>query len=121
MDPLTLLTLATTAYGGYQGYRQAKQAGASGIGRLLGGATGAYTGYTLGKTGGQMFNVPGQLPSIFSKPQISTTYPMQGADPGTLQGLVGNEGKTRAASSLVDILTKKKELINTIQLNLQVY
>ena len=64
MDPLTLLTLATTAYGGYQGYRQAKDAGASGIGRLLGGATGAYTGYTLGKTGGQMLGVPGSAPQL---------------------------------------------------------
>jgi hypothetical protein len=64
MDPLTLLTLATTAYGGYRGYRQSKDAGASGIGRLLGTAAGAYGGYTLGKTGGQMFGVPGSAPQL---------------------------------------------------------
>lgn len=57
MDPLTLLTLATTAYGGYKGYKSAKDAGASGIGRLLGGATGAYTGYTLGKSGGSLLGL----------------------------------------------------------------
>ena len=71
MDPLTLLTLATTAYGGYQGYRQAKQAGATGLGRLLGAGAGAYSGYTLGKTGGQMFNVPGQLPIFFQNLKLA--------------------------------------------------
>jgi hypothetical protein len=63
MDPLTLLTLATTAYGGYRGYRQSKDAGASGIGRLLGTAAGAYGGYQLGRTGGQMFFQQPQVPS----------------------------------------------------------
>ena len=57
MDPLTLLTLATTAYGGYKGYKSAKDSGASGIGRLLGGATGAYTGYTLGQSGGSLLGL----------------------------------------------------------------
>ena len=110
MDPLTLLTLATTAYGGYQGYRQAKDAGASGIGRLLGTATGAYGGYTLGKTGGQMFGVPGSVPTFpgFSQPKVGPNFSMQGPDPGTLQGLVGNEGKARTGSSLADILLRKK-------------
>jgi hypothetical protein len=45
---LNLLPYALAAYGGYQGYRGAKESGASGIGRLLGTAAGAYTGYSLG-------------------------------------------------------------------------
>ena len=46
---LQFLPYALAAYGGYQGYRQAKDAGASGIGRLLGAAGVAYTGYNLGQ------------------------------------------------------------------------
>ena len=45
---LQFLPYALAAYGGYQGYQGAKQAGASGIGRLLAGAGGAFTGYNLG-------------------------------------------------------------------------
>ena len=49
MPPLALLPYAlAAAYGGYQGYRGAKESGASGLGRILGGITGAYSGYTLG-------------------------------------------------------------------------
>ena len=33
---------------------------------------------------------------------------MMGADPGTLQGIVGTEGKAKAGSSLADILLRKK-------------
>jgi hypothetical protein len=45
MDPLTI---ALAIYGGYQGYQSAKKAGASGAGRILGAAIGAYGGYNLG-------------------------------------------------------------------------
>ena len=45
MDPLTI---ALAIYGGYQGYKSAKKAGASGPGRILGAAIGAYGGYNLG-------------------------------------------------------------------------
>jgi hypothetical protein len=45
MDPLTI---ALAIYGGYQGYQSAKKAGASGPGRILGAAIGAYGGYNLG-------------------------------------------------------------------------
>jgi hypothetical protein len=70
---LQFLPYALAAYGGYQGYKGAKQQGASGIGRLLGTAAGAYGGYTLGTAGLNTF-APGvqQIPaaSIFasSKP-----------------------------------------------------
>ena len=52
---LQFLPYAMAAYGGYKGYRGAKDSGASGLGRILGGITGAYTGYTLGSTGMSMF------------------------------------------------------------------
>jgi hypothetical protein len=55
MNPLALIPYALGAYGGYQGYKGAKDSGASGLGRILGGITGAYTGYTLGSTGMSMF------------------------------------------------------------------
>ena len=50
-----LIPYALAAYGGYKGYQGAKDSGASGLGRILGGLTGAYTGYTLGSTGMSMF------------------------------------------------------------------
>jgi hypothetical protein len=49
---LQFLPYALAAYGGYRGYRGAKDSGASGLGRILGGITGAYTGYNLGQVGG---------------------------------------------------------------------
>ena len=53
MDPLTI---ALAIYGGYQGYRSAKKAGASGPGRILGAAIGAYGGYNLGTGIGSLMN-----------------------------------------------------------------
>jgi len=99
MDPLTLLTLATTAYGGYQGYRQAKDAGATGLGRLLGAGAGAYSGYTLGKTGGQFLGVPGtapQLPFTGGRNPLSQFPNMPTTPPKTTTGL----------ASLTNILKK---------------
>ena len=52
---LNLLPYALAAYGGYQGYQGAKDRGASGIGRLLSAAGGAYGGYSLGATGLNLF------------------------------------------------------------------
>jgi hypothetical protein len=53
LDPLTI---ALAVYGGYQGYRSAKKAGASGPGRILGAAIGAYGGYNLGTGIGSLTN-----------------------------------------------------------------
>jgi hypothetical protein len=53
LDPLTI---ALAIYGGYQGYRSAKKAGASGAGRILGAAIGAYGGYNLGTGIGSLTN-----------------------------------------------------------------
>jgi hypothetical protein len=65
MDPLSI---ALAVYGGYQGYKSSKKAGASGVGRILGTALGAYGGYSLGSgiTGsalGQQY-----LPSFLTQP-----------------------------------------------------
>ena len=107
--PLALLPYLAAAYGGYKGYQGAKDAGASGLGRILGGITGAYSGYTLGNM------VPGTVPysqlgqnfaSLKGLPgqQIAQT-PFLGGDPGTMQGIVGNEG---SAGNLLDILKNKE-------------
>ncbi len=42
------LAIAAALYGGYRGYKSAKKSGASGLGRILGAAAGAYGGYSLG-------------------------------------------------------------------------
>ena len=112
-----LLPYLAAAYGGYKGYQGAKDSGASGLQRILGGLTGAYTGYTLGNM------VPGTVPysqlgqnfaSLKGLPgQVAaapiTTYPMLGADPGTLQGLVGNEAvPENTRNSILDILRNKE-------------
>ncbi len=73
---LQLLPYAMAAYGGYQGYKGAKDSGASGLGRLLGGVTGAYTGYTLGSTGLSMF--PGSAAAkqfVASQPAFLANMP----------------------------------------------
>jgi hypothetical protein len=68
---LQFLPYAMAAFGGYKGYRQAKDSGASGLGRILGGATGAVAGYYGGKGvlgGGSALGIPG-----FSAAQSSFT------------------------------------------------
>ena len=106
---LQFLPYALAAYGGYQGYRGAKDSGASGIGRLLGGATGALAGYNLGQVGGFAADA-GFKPasSLLAKAKPTAMYPMIGADPGTLQGIVGNETQAKTGGSLVDLLLRKK-------------
>lgn len=49
---LQYLPYAMAAVGGYKGYKGAKDSGASGLQRILAGATGAFTGYNLGQVGG---------------------------------------------------------------------
>ena len=72
-----LIPYALAAYGGYQGYRGAKDSGASGLGRILGGLTGAYGGYTLGSTGMSMF------------PQSSATKAFAASQPAFLANMPG--------------------------------
>ena len=66
-----LIPYALAAFGGYKGYRDAKDAGASGIGRILGGITGAYTGYSLGTAGlGAFGTEAGKQAFVGSQPQF---------------------------------------------------
>jgi len=58
MDPLTI---ALAIYGGYQGYKSSKKAGASGLGRILGTAIGAYGGYNLGTGIGSLMSTAPSL------------------------------------------------------------
>jgi len=127
---LQFLPYALAAYGGYQGYRGAKDAGASGIGRLLGAATGAYGGYQLGATGMNMMNqkftpysqlgmkypslamLPGQTtgPANF----ISKTNPIPGDDIGTTSQadaleILKKQKEKEAKGSLLDILKSEKD------------
>ena len=122
---LQFLPYALAALGGYQGYRGAKESGASGLGRILGGLTGAYGGYTLGSAGMGMF--PGSAATkAFTASQPAFLANMPGAyDPrSSVSGMVDQSGlppsmrnpnlnaaqqvvSQNQGSSLLDILKKK--------------
>jgi len=124
---LNLLPYALAAYGGYKGYQGAKESGASGIGRLLGAAGGAYGGYQLGAAGmnlaGQQFTpysqlgmqypmlskLPGQVTSSPVIPGATRVNPLPGEDIGSISqaaeiGKLQENQKT--GGSLLDILRK---------------
>jgi hypothetical protein len=110
-NPLALLPYVLGAYGGYQGYRGAKEAGSSGLGRILGGITGAYGGYTLGS----------MAPGAVSYSQLGTQYgstmpflnklPGQFIDQSALPPSMRNPNLNELPSkgSIIDILLKKKK------------
>ena len=119
---LQFLPYALAALGGYQGYRGAKESGASGLGRILGGLTGAYGGYTLGSAGMGMF--PGSAATkAFTASQPAFLANMPGAyNPGQAAVNPRNLGvdkfgnmipnrnyrvPTDGGGSLLDILKKK--------------
>ena len=122
---LQFLPYALAALGGYQGYRGAKESGASGLGRILGGITGAYGGYTLGSAGMGMF--PGSAATkAFTASQPAFLANMPGAyNPrSSVSGMVDQSGlppsmrnpnlnaaqqvvSQNQGSSLLDILKKK--------------
>jgi len=87
---LQLLPYALAAYGGYQGYKGAKDSGASGLGRILGGITGAYTGYTLGSTGMSMF------------PGSAATKAFAASQPAFLASLPGAYNPQSSVAGMVD-------------------
>ena len=94
---LQFLPYALAAYGGYKGYKGAKDAGASGLGRILGGVTGAYTGYNLGQVGGFAKGAgfgnaasANFVPTFSSLPGVSGLPGMSGAqDPSTMSKFLG--------------------------------
>jgi len=111
--PAQFIPYALAALGGYRGYKSAKDSGASGLGRILGGITGAYTGYTLGSTGMSMF------------PQSAATQSFVASQPAFLRSIPGAYNPTQTAafsantiaqtqqqqqrSNLLDILKRQKE------------
>jgi len=114
MNPLALIPYALAAYGGIQGYKGARESGVGGLGSLLQGALGAYTGYSLGSTGMSMF--PGsaatqkfaampltqRLSSLPGVPQIGTAPTM----PGNLS--METAGGSTYAKQLEAIQNQKK-------------
>ena len=125
---LHLIPYALAAYGGYRGYRDAKEAGASGIGRLLGTAAGAYGGYTLGSAGMAAF--PGSaatqkfvasqpaffanLPGAYNPARMPTSYPgmnktgeaIFASDMNAARALKNNQS---TGGNLLDILKTKND------------
>jgi len=93
MDPLTI---ALAIYGGYQGYKSSKKAGASGLGRILGTAIGAYGGYNLGTGIGSLMNAAPNL-AIEGGTQAGLSALTNQAGIGALQNL-GTNAVTDAAT-----------------------
>ena len=122
---LQFIPYALAAYGGYKGYQSAKDAGASGIGRLLGAAGGAYSGYTLGSAGMSMF--PGSaatqkfvasqpaffanLPGAYNpqKPVSVTGFGEDVARGSYSDQLIAAQNKNRTGGNLLDILKTKND------------
>ena len=122
---LQFLPYAMAAFGGYKGYRQAKDSGASGLGRILGGATGAVAGYYGGKGvlgGGSALGIPG-----FSAAQSgftpftqllsggSSIAPMAQAQQGALKTsrMLANTGQTNTPTGgslerLKNLITRQR-------------
>ena len=122
---LQFLPYAMAAFGGYKGYRQAKDSGASGLGRILGGATGAVAGYYGGKGvlgGGSALGIPG-----FSAAQSgftpltqllsggSSIAPMSQAQQGALKTsrMLANTGSTNTPTGgslerLKNLITRQR-------------
>ena len=108
---LQFLPYAMAAYGGYKGYKGAKDSGASGLGRILGGITGAYTGYTLGSTGMSMF--PGSAATkAFAASQPAFLANMPGAyNPAQTSPFSANtiaQTEQQQGGNLLDILKRQK-------------
>lgn len=114
---LQFLPYAMAAYGGYKGYKGAKDSGASGLGRIFGGVTGAAAGYYGGKTvlgAGSAVGVPG-----FSAAQSAfTPYSQLANQYSSLGGLPGQSvlpvpspqiiDDPNRGGSLLDILRNKE-------------
>jgi len=110
---LQFLPYLAAAYGGYKGYQGAKDSGASGLGRILGGISGAYTGYSLGNM------VPGTTPysqlgqnfaSLKGLPgqQIGQTFTGSTTLPGQSGGFIPTPAAEKSTSSILDILRNKE-------------
>jgi len=118
---IQFLPYALAAYGGVQGFRQARDSGASGLGRILGGALGAFSGYNLGQVGGFAKNagfgstVPsitqfGPLQALAGRvPGIPRVNPLPGDDIGTVSAAEEIQKLQGRDRGIIDILTRKKD------------
>ena len=116
---LQFLPYALAAYGGYKGYRGAKDSGASGLGRILGGITGAYTGYNLGQLGGFAGKAGfGNVASANYVPSFTQTAPggniartlgMQVAPTSSPHPFEVPAGGEQQGGSILDILKSKND------------
>jgi len=106
-----LLPYLAAAYGGYRGYQGAKASGASGIGRLLGGAAGAYGGYQLGNM------IPGTVPYSQLGQNFASLKGLPGQQIGAAttmpamltSGMGGTPVADAKSYNLLDILKRQKE------------
>ncbi len=89
---LQFLPYALAAYGGVRGYQQAKDSGATGLGRLFGGAAGAYGGYQLGN----------MVPGVPQPPQVLGRNPMAQFPTAATEQVKDKRG-------IIDILLKKNK------------
>ena len=87
---LQFLPYLAAAYGGYKGYQGAKDAGGSGLERILGGITGAYTGYTLGSSG------------MALAPQSAATKAFAASQPQILARLPGAYNAQSSIPGMID-------------------
>lgn len=103
MPIASMIPYALAAYGGLRGYQQAKDSGATGLGRLIGGAAGAYGGYQLGNM------IPGVTPNPAFSAQRSISdignY-RGGADMATV--LAKGTEQVKDKRGIIDILLKKQ-------------
>ena len=124
---IQFLPYALAAYGGYKGYKGAKDSGASGLGRILGGITGAYTGYTLGSTGMSMFpgsaatqsfvasqpaflrSMPGSYNPTTASNQALTSRMMSASPGGGDPRMFAPTAQAPQGGNLLDILKRQKE------------
>ena len=100
MNPLALIPYALAAYGGIQGYQGARQQGVGGLGSLVRGALGAYTGYSLGSTGMSMFPGSAATQSFAAMPLTQRLSALPGVSQiGTAPKMPGNLSMETAGGS----------------------
>jgi len=106
---LQFLPYALAALGGVRGYQGARSSGASGIGRILGGALGAFTGYNLGQTGGFAANAGFQSPFAQSGPASILSRTMSAVPGGGDPNMFASVNQKKGISSILNILRKGGE------------
>ena len=130
MNPLALIPYALAAYGGIQGYKGARQSGVGGLGSLVHGALGAYTGYNLGQLGGiakgagfgttipTFANIPGMSSIPGVSKFASASYPGMNKSGEAIFASDMNKARAlekRGGGSILDLLRNKDAEGNIIK------